>query len=114
MDVLFCLLVVLEDEVLQEVRDVFAPFPERGKVDGDHAEAIKKVFAELAGLYAFGQVLVGGRDDTHVHLDRLGGADPRDLALLELMAGQMAITLENIKMYEQMLNNERLTIIGTM
>ena len=38
----------------------------------------------------------------------------RDLALLELMAGQMAITLENIKMYEQMLNNERLTIIGTM
>jgi signal transduction histidine kinase len=38
----------------------------------------------------------------------------RDLALLEVMAGQMAVTLENIKMYEQMLNNERLTIIGTM
>lgn len=38
----------------------------------------------------------------------------RDLALLDLMAGQMVITLENIKMYEQMLNNERLTIIGTM
>ncbi|MCD4814381.1 GAF domain-containing protein [bacterium] len=38
----------------------------------------------------------------------------RDLALLETLSSQMATALENIQLYEQMLNNERLTIIGTM
>jgi len=38
----------------------------------------------------------------------------RDLALLETLSSQMTTALENINLYEQMLRNERLMIIGTM
>jgi signal transduction histidine kinase len=38
----------------------------------------------------------------------------RDLTLLETLASQMSTTLENIRLYEQMLNSERLAVIGTM
>ncbi|MCK5242227.1 hypothetical protein KAR34_07235 [bacterium] len=38
----------------------------------------------------------------------------RDLTMLETLSSQMSTALENINLYEKMLNNERLTIIGTM
>lgn len=38
----------------------------------------------------------------------------RDLSLLETIASQLVTAMDNIRLYEQMLNNERLTIIGTM
>ncbi len=38
----------------------------------------------------------------------------RDLSFLETIANQMAVVLENTRLYEQMLNNERLTVLGAM
>ena len=49
----------------------------------DDVEPVEQVLAELARLDQLGQVAVGGGDDAHVHLDRVGRADPLDLALLQ-------------------------------
>ncbi|MEW6515739.1 MAG: ATP-binding protein [candidate division FCPU426 bacterium] len=38
----------------------------------------------------------------------------RDLTLLETLSSQMTTALENIRLYEQMITNERLTVIGTL
>ncbi len=38
----------------------------------------------------------------------------RDLSLLETIATQLVTALDNIRLYEQMFNNERLAVIGTM
>lgn len=38
----------------------------------------------------------------------------RDLTLLETISSQMAVILENAKLYERMLANERLTVIGSL
>jgi signal transduction histidine kinase len=38
----------------------------------------------------------------------------RDLSFLETIANQMSVVLENTRLYEQMLANERLTILGSM
>lgn len=38
----------------------------------------------------------------------------RDLILLETISSQMAVVLENAKLYEQMLNSERLRVLGAM
>jgi signal transduction histidine kinase len=38
----------------------------------------------------------------------------RDLSFLETISNQMSVVLENTRLYEQMLANERLTILGTM
>ena len=34
----------------------------------DHVDSVVKIFAELAGFYHGFEILVGGRDDTHIHL----------------------------------------------
>jgi len=66
-----CLFVGFEEEVLQEIRDVFPSFAEWREMDGDDAQAVEEVLAELAGLDTFGQVLVGGGNDAHVHRSSL-------------------------------------------
>mgnify|MGYP003424103728 CR=1 FL=1 len=43
-------------------------------MDRQHVHAVIQVFAELASGHRFGGLLVGCREDAHVHLDRLGAA----------------------------------------
>jgi hypothetical protein len=55
-------------EVLGDQHHVVAALAQRGEVDGDHAQAVVQVLAELAALDRPRQVHVRGGDDAHVHL----------------------------------------------
>lgn len=63
--------------------DVLGPFPKRRDAHRGHVEPIVQVATKGAGLYAFGQVAIGGRDDTHVHLAGRRGAHPHDFPVLQ-------------------------------
>ena len=52
-------------------------------MDGNNAQAIEQVFAELSGGDGFVQVLVRGGDHAHINFRFLIRADRPDLALLE-------------------------------
>ena len=51
--------------------------------DGEHVQAVIKVFAEVAFARHHRQVAVGGGDDAHIDLDRALGADRIDFAFLQ-------------------------------
>ena len=70
-------------EMLGQGADVLGPLAQRGQAQIHDIQAIEQVFAERAVLDGFRQVAVGGGDDADVDLDRLGAADPVDLALLD-------------------------------
>src|SRR5216110_2346047 len=70
-------------EVADQEQEVVAPLAQRGQVHGHHVEAVVEVGAERALLQAERQVAVGGRDDAHVDVDRLGAAHAQELAVLE-------------------------------
>ncbi len=52
-------------------------------MDRQHIQAIVEIFPQPAGGDGCLQGDVGGRDDTHIRLDRLASADPQDLSLLQ-------------------------------
>src|SRR5438093_3488311 len=70
-------------EVADEERDVLAARAERLDVDGDDAQPVEEVLAETARLDLLGEVLVRGRDDARVHLDRAGAPQALDLTGLD-------------------------------
>ena len=59
--------------------DVLAALAQRRQAQADHVQAVKEVFAEDAVAHPLFQVLVGGRDDTHIGLERLVPAHPVEL-----------------------------------
>jgi hypothetical protein len=69
--------------VIEQVADVFAARAQRRQFDADHVEAVEQVLAELAALHAVLEILVRGRDDAHVDLDRRLATDAVELALGE-------------------------------
>ena len=71
------------DERLDEEGNVLLPVAQRRQRDGDDAEAVIEVLAELSLRHEARQVRVRRRDDAHVGADRLDGADRQELALLE-------------------------------
>ena len=73
----------LAQEVVGQQRDVFAPVAHRRHVKGDYVQAIEQVFAEIAALDLFVQVLIGGRHHAHVHLHRRPGAHRLEALLLQ-------------------------------
>ena len=73
----------LPREVLDEGRQVLRALAQGRHADRDHGEPEEEVLAEAALLDLLLEVLVGGGDDAHVHLDRLLRADALDLALLQ-------------------------------
>src|SRR5262245_39536986 len=73
----------LVDQEADQERDVLGAFPERGKRDGEDAEAIVEVLAERAGADNLEQVAVGGGDDPDIDRDGRAAADALDLALLQ-------------------------------
>ena len=54
-----------------------------GHVHLHHVQAVVEVLAEAPLGHLAHQILVGGGDDAHVHLDGLRAAQPLELALLE-------------------------------
>ena len=71
------------DERVDEERDVLLALPQRREADGDDAEAVEEVLAELPFLDEAAEVGVRRGDDADVRVDRLDGADGEELALLE-------------------------------
>ena len=69
------------EEPLDERRDVLAPLAQRRHVDREDVEPVEEVLrGTRRPRTACGEVAVGGRDDAHVDLARLGGADRHELA----------------------------------
>src|SRR5262245_15528088 len=64
-------------------RNVFAAFAQRGQFDVYDVQAVEQVFAQLAALYGFERVFVGGRQDAHVYGDFLRAAEPPHLTVFE-------------------------------
>src|SRR5688572_3755125 len=67
--------------MLQQQWDVFAPLMQRRKMDADDVQPMKKIFPEAALLNSFLKILVGGRNDAHVHLERCMSADAIELVI---------------------------------
>uniref|UniRef100_A0A1I7YAB7 Uncharacterized protein n=1 Tax=Steinernema glaseri TaxID=37863 RepID=A0A1I7YAB7_9BILA len=71
------------EERIGDLVDVGATLAQGGQLEGDHVQAIVKVFAELADLGQVLQVAVGGGNQAHIDLLRLHRAHPSDLAFLQ-------------------------------
>ena len=73
----------LPEEVLDQERNVIAPFSQGGHAHGDDVEPIVEVFTELAGGNQLLGVLLDGDDKLHVDRDDLLATEPAELAPLE-------------------------------
>src|ERR1019366_10737470 len=74
---------VARDEVPDEERDVAASLAQGRDVDRDDLEPEEQIFAEPPARDFDLEVPIGRGHDARVDLDRLGGPDPPDLALLD-------------------------------
>jgi len=70
-------------EVVDQRRDLFGPLAQGRYHDLEDVQPVVEVLSELAGRHGLLQVLVGGRDDSDVHLDRGVAPDPRELPVLQ-------------------------------
>ena len=73
----------LLDEVVGEQQDVGLPLAQRRDEDGEDVEAVEQILPQRAVRDRRLHVLVGGGDQPDVDLDRLGAAEPLELALLQ-------------------------------
>src|SRR5258708_15087765 len=64
-------------------RNIFFALAQGRYEEGNHVEAIKKIFAEVAPRYFFFQILVGRSDDPHIDGDSLFAADGREALLFQ-------------------------------
>ena len=69
--------------MINQGRDVLAPLAQGGGLYREDVKAIEQVLAEQAVFHGLGGVAVGGRDDTHIDLQRALGAHCVDLAFLQ-------------------------------
>jgi hypothetical protein len=74
--------IALQKKVRQQ-QDIRFALPQRRHVDGKHVQPVIQVAAEGILLHGLLQVLVGGRDDAHVHLEGPVPADPLEFPLLQ-------------------------------
>ena len=70
-------------EVFGQNLGVVAALAQRRDEDRDDVEAIVQVFAEAPVFDHRLEIAVGGGQDAHVHFDRFGAADVRDLFFLQ-------------------------------
>jgi hypothetical protein len=70
------------DEVLDQERDVFAPFPQRRQINGKNVEAVKQVTSEDARGDSILQITVRRGDYAHVSLDGACSPDSLKFAFL--------------------------------
>jgi hypothetical protein len=69
--------------VLDQHRDVFAPFAQGRNRDGDHIQAVVQILLELAAAHELPQIAIGRSDDAHVDLLRTLRAERLELAILQ-------------------------------
>ena len=81
------------DEVLHQRRDVFAALAQRRDLDVHDVEAVIQIVAKAACFDRFLQVVIGRRNDAHLHLHRRAGADRQDLLGLD-RAQQLDLKVE--------------------
>src|SRR5215472_393051 len=70
-------------EVPDQERDVLGPFPKWRYTDREDAQAVVEVGAKHPGPDGLSQITVAGGDHPDVDPDRLGVADPLELAFLK-------------------------------
>ena len=60
-------------EALQEMLDqqgnIFLAIAQRGKLDGNHIQAVIQILAEAAFAHQAQQIQIAGGDDAHIHFD---------------------------------------------
>ena len=71
------------DEVLGQERDLLGALAQRRHLDLDHVEAVVEILAEAPGGHGLLDVLVGGGQHAHVHLDGVAAAHAGELPVLE-------------------------------
>ena len=76
-------ILVLQDEVLDQVRERGLPFTERRKHQVECVQAVIKVFAEGSLLHGFLQVAVGRRKHADIQITRFGLAHAPDFVALQ-------------------------------
>ncbi len=69
--------------MLDEERNVVAPFAQRRHKNREDVEAVEQILAKVAGSDFLIQVLVGGGDESHIRGDALGAAEPFELLFLD-------------------------------
>ena len=70
-------------EMPQQMRDVFAPQPQRRNRQRQHVQPVEQVLAERTALHEVEQFAVGRGNDADVDLHRLAAADRLDGAFLQ-------------------------------
>ena len=63
--------------------NVLAALGETRNMNADHVQAVEQVFPEVAVANQLFQILVGGGNDAHIHMDRGGTADPVEFVFLQ-------------------------------
>ena len=71
------------DEVFNKQWDILASLTKGGELYGEHAEAIIKIFTEEAVDHHVFQIAIGGCNNTHIALYRLGSANRCDCFFLQ-------------------------------
>ena len=69
--------------MLQQKRKILHPLPEEWHPDGNHVQSIKEILTKRSLRSSLIEHSVRGRDDAHVHLNRLRSAHPFEFALLK-------------------------------
>ena len=70
-------------EIFHQHRDVLFPFAERGHFYREDVEAIKQIPAETPIRDGGVQVTIRGRNQAHVHVNRLDAADALEFPFLQ-------------------------------
>ena len=70
---LVVLAAIVSEEVVHQRRDIFLALAQRRQRDVDHVQPVVEILAEVAFLDQLQQVGIGGGQDAHIHLDRIGG-----------------------------------------
>ena len=73
----------LVEETPREQFDVAWPFAQRRRHQRHDIDAVIEVGAEIVARHGLFQIAVGGADDAHIDLQRLGAADALEFALLQ-------------------------------
>ena len=69
--------------MIGQLGNILPPVAQRRHEEGNHVQPVEEIFAEIAALDLFLQILVGRRHDAHIHLDEFGGADRLETLLVE-------------------------------
>src|SRR5690606_35811309 len=69
---------MLGEKVLGQRQNILGALAQRRPAEGEHIQAIKKIFPEVAVGRFLAQIFVGCRDHTDVQLDFLVGTQPFD------------------------------------